>query len=473
MSIKYQVPQEYYFRLHHVRPRFKNNLENVLFFISNEIASMGVTRKRDFKVNFDSAIRAFPGNVSAHRKTIANWRTEIDALFGFVKYENGQAIPMRLASELAQDQDLVKFFKIFCYKFEYPNGGLKPQKVKEMLRANIKFRPAPYILNLLRHAEVSTQGRYGITKAEATHCIFNDLRVTRDDRAVEETFQLIEQNKNQSLEYDIAGDVIRYAGDFLDYMCQAQLLKRQPNKRYYLNTVEGLAIDRFCSSDSSFRGYEGINLDADRLEVKRSLAKAENDWIDYLNAPLGEGYFDTDILALFTNDNPERYEEILASLESNIEEALEEYQEMRIGDVGEGLVVNHEILSLIQADRRDLTHLVKLIPSHFAVGYDVSSREFDDSAKLIEVKTTASNRDLTFSRFHLTPNEWKTAESFGERYYIYRLSVTPNDIKLHVLQDPVGLYRSNLLCMSLENSGGVTITFDENTCGWSADLMIG
>lgn len=473
MSNFYQVPEQYFFRLHHVRSRFKENIENVLFFFSNEIVQIGEKEIGEFKDEFDFSIKLFPGNVSSSPKTIANWRTEIDALFGFVKYEGGLAKPMRLAYDLSYNQDLVKFFKEFCYKFEYPNGGIKPQKVEEMLKARISFRPAPYIINLLKYAEDKTKTRYGINKSEATHCIFNDLRVTRDHRSVEETFELIELNKNNSMEYDWIGDVVRYAGDFLDYLCHAQLLVKHPNGRYYLNKTEGLAIDRFSSStDASFNGYDHIDLNQSSAKIKTEIANVENVWIEHLNVPLNEGYFDTDILALYTNNEEARYEQIYEKMNSNIESALDDSKEVRIGDLGEGLVVNHEILNLVNNDRPDLKHLVKLIPSHYALGYDVSSRTIDDKNSMIEVKTTASNQEIVFSRFHLTPNEWKTADSLRENYYVYRLSVTPDRIKLHVINDPVGLYKTDKLKMNPDSKGGVSITFDPKKCGYSETLLL-
>lgn len=471
--MRYKIPEENYFRLHHVRPRFKGNLENVLFFISNEIVDIGLKEKRLFKQEFDNAIRHFPGNIYSSPKTIANWRTEIDALFGFVKYDNSLAIPMPLAKELSQDQDLVKFFKTFCYKFEYPNGGIKPNKVKKMLEAGIKFRPAPYLINLLKYGEAQTGKRFGITKAEATHCIFNDLQVTRDNRSVEDTFALIDSNNTNQLTYDWDGDVVRYAGDFLDYLCNAQLLVKRQNHRYYLNTTEGLAIDRFsAATDSSFNGYDNIDLTKSSKEIKKEVKLVENDWIDYLNEPLGEGYFDTDILALYTNDHMERYEEIYNQLNSNIEFALEDTTEVRTGDLGEGLVVNHEILNLVNNGAAHLKHLVKLIPSHFALGYDVSSRSTDSKTKMIEVKTTASNKEIVFSRFHLTPNEWSVAESLRENYHVYRLSVTPDKMKLHIITDPVGLYKNDKLLMSPDSNGGVSIIFDPQKCGYSETLLL-
>ena len=31
---KYEIPEEYYFRIHHCRPRFKGNVENVLIYMA-------------------------------------------------------------------------------------------------------------------------------------------------------------------------------------------------------------------------------------------------------------------------------------------------------------------------------------------------------------------------------------------------------------------------------------------------------
>ena len=38
--MEYQVPNQFYFRIHHVRPRFKNDVENVLIFVAESIAKL-------------------------------------------------------------------------------------------------------------------------------------------------------------------------------------------------------------------------------------------------------------------------------------------------------------------------------------------------------------------------------------------------------------------------------------------------
>ena len=45
---EYQIPEEYYFRLHHVRPRFKGDIENVLIYVAEEISRVGEKATDDF-----------------------------------------------------------------------------------------------------------------------------------------------------------------------------------------------------------------------------------------------------------------------------------------------------------------------------------------------------------------------------------------------------------------------------------------
>ena len=99
-----------------------------------------------------------------------------------------------MAYFLDKEQDLVQFFKFYLFKFQYPGGHLKSDKVKEMIDMGVKFKPARYILSVLLKADEIYKKPLGITKAEATHCIFNYLRVTRDNRDPSEVVKLILKN---------------------------------------------------------------------------------------------------------------------------------------------------------------------------------------------------------------------------------------------------------------------------------------
>jgi len=106
----YQIPQEYFFRIHHVRPRFKNNVENVLIFLAEEIQNLKQSKCSEFKSNLNSSIRRFPGNFNLTDKTINNWRTEISSLFGF--YIENKEMDLTIASQraidLAENQDWLR-----------------------------------------------------------------------------------------------------------------------------------------------------------------------------------------------------------------------------------------------------------------------------------------------------------------------------------------------------------------------------
>jgi len=66
----YQTPSEYFFRLHHIRPRFKNDVENVLFYIVSEIAKISPAEHELFKQALNKTIRYFPGNNSKNKKQL-------------------------------------------------------------------------------------------------------------------------------------------------------------------------------------------------------------------------------------------------------------------------------------------------------------------------------------------------------------------------------------------------------------------
>ena len=243
---EYKIPDEYYFRIHHVRPRFKSDIENVLIYVAEELAKVGEKPVDEFVQAVNAALYRYPGNAHRELKTINNWRTEISALFGFIEHTENTDKPGRRALELAQNQDLVESFKIFLYNFQYPGAHIKPKNVLEQIEEGVHFKPAQYILQVLRCANSNGGNSIGITKFEACHCIFNDLRVTRDNEGAEVTWERIKENRKNRVEYDQTGDVIRYAGDIIDYMEIANLLKTYDSRMYYLNTLEEVTIIKFC-----------------------------------------------------------------------------------------------------------------------------------------------------------------------------------------------------------------------------------
>lgn len=186
--LMYVVPREYFYRLHHVRPRFKNQVENVLIFMATNVSDLGKMNKLDFKEKLNEMIRCYPGNNDKELKTINNWRTEISSLFGLFIEEGDFTEAGLRAKELTEEQDLVKFFKTFLFNFEYPGGHLKNQEIVKQCREGIKFQPVKYILKLYKVASDYERKDIYLTVPEVTHCIFNDLRCTRDNQDPLETW---------------------------------------------------------------------------------------------------------------------------------------------------------------------------------------------------------------------------------------------------------------------------------------------
>lgn len=466
----YQVPNEYYFRLHHIRPRFKNDVENVLFFMANKLSQMNSMSTKEFKRIFNDEIRLFPGNSHKTEKTIRNWRTEICAIFGFVIEKDGYVTPGNRALELAEKQDLIEFFKTFLYNFQYPGSHLKPHEVVKMVTEGIKFKPAHYILGLLKDVDqIPDKERY-LSKAEVCHLILNDLRCSRDCDEPKEVWKRIIYNRTNNIKYDWSGDMIRYAGDILDYMVLANLLKSYNGYEFWINQNEEIAIQNFIESNDEFKGYDPY---IEQRKISLSEAKEQIiPWFTYVNRDMDGTNFSTDIIAIISQDE-QQYEGMRKHALSLFDEKLQNggISTKEIGDLGESLAHEHECNRLTLSGRDDLIHLIQLIPTQFAVGYDLQSIEINEQKRLIEVKSTISSKPLMFNSFHLTPNEWRAAESYKDRYYVYRLMLSKGQKKLFVIQDPVGKYKSDIISMIPKNNG-VNINFNDSVAGEYKELLL-
>jgi hypothetical protein len=464
----YKVPDEYYFRIHHVRPRFKGDIENVLLYMATEISKMEEMPEKEFANELNNAIRRYPGNGIRELKTINNWRTEISSLFGYFIVENGKTRAGRRAIELAEKADLVEAFKTFLYSFQYPGAHIKSHEVLKQIEAGIHFKPAQYILQVLESAEEDAGKRIGLSKEEVCHCIFNDLRCTTGLETPLATWKRIQQNRDNERTYDSTGDVIRYAGDIIDYMEIANLLVSHDGKVFYKNTLESEAILKFVNSTEWYCGYDSmIKRKSGSLE---SIKQCVVGWYQYVNREMADTDFETDILAFIASDSDE-YHALQKSKNEIFDKLLaqDDIKTKEIGDIGESLVHSHECQRVKNGGREDLIHLIKRIPTQFAVGYDIQSVELDERKRYIEVKTTISSKPLHFNKVHLTPNEWNTADSMKDRYFIYRLMISKSEKKLYIIQDPVSLYKRDIISMIPKD--GADITFEIATAGRFEELL--
>lgn len=451
-SIKYKIPDEYFFRLHHVRPRFKNDIEEVLLYVATSISEMNVLPEKESNKELNQVIKEFKKNMTSTEKTINNWRTEISAFFAFIQKYDKKLFPSKMAKRLANNQYLDEFFNYFLYTFQYPGGHTRADYIKPQIEADIKFKPSEYILNILIEGGKLLGKPFSITQEEFTQCAFYDLRVTRDGRSPKEVAELILENRKNKVSYDYkyeqlrskrtgklpsSGDVYRYAGDILDYMVLANLLHDKGTSfYYYLNDENEKAIAYHLSKPTWFKEYDKFYKQS---KIKTSeISDIEELWFEYVNS------FDS--IEVFSPQLDAKQSENLSKLIQEYHFQLKGGKKVPtkiIGDYGESLILAHEYLRTM--DKSNRQHIINKIPTHLGVGYDIQSIEIEKNKRYIEVKSTKSKKASSINRFKLTPNEWDTAETIGERYFIYYLIVNDSEKKIFTIQNPVEKFNQGKL----------------------------
>lgn len=464
----YKVPPEYFLRLHHVRPRFKDDVENVLFYMANEIYKIGPKGSDDFKAALNSSIKLFPGNARKEDKTINNWRTEISALFGLIQYKDKESIPSEITKNLVVNSNLIEFFRYFLYYFQYPGGHLKPKESLLLIQNGVRFKPASFILQVYLEGRKITGREFGISQAEATHCIFNDLRVTTGKFSPTDVVKLIIANREGKFDYDSSGDIVRYAGDILDYMSLADLVTLKQNNKYYLNGHQSEIIFSIIKNDKFFEPFETLygKKDLTLTDVKNTT----NEWYDYINSNIDSTIFNADMASILEGFQAEENSSLTAEDSEFISEIINKLRDeskrpkntKEIGDIGEAITIEHEKnrLTLIDPAYKERLHWIKKMPESLAVGYDINSLEgVSDKRRYIEVKTTLSMGKINANSFHMTPSEWSAADSLGQSYFVYRLTISKKEISLFIINNPVQKYKDNLLEMTIRD--GVDISYKD------------
>lgn len=474
----YKIPDEYFFRLHHIRPRFKEDVEEVLLYVATSISELSLLPKKEFKEALNEVIKKYKKNLTAQPKTIDNWRTEISALFSFIQYEESSSYPSLMANRLADHQYLDEFFNYFLYTFQYPGGHNKPNRVIEQIQAGIRFKPCSYILQILLEGSQLLDKSFSITAEELTQCAYYDLRVTRDGRLAKDVASQIIINRQNQVKYDYkydqlktskgeyisSGDVYRYAGDILDYMLLANLLTdKGTGYYYYLNEESNDAINYHLEYPVWFSAYDEYYTHEHANGVIKTsvISIIEPLWFDYVNH-FGD----------ITPFSPQLSTNELASISEAIGVYYNELKGGKavptkiIGDYGESLILAHEYLRTKGESNRQ--HLINKLPTPLGVGFDLQSIEIPKKKRYIEVKTTRSKKAINNKRFKLTPNEWDSADTLRGNYFIYYLRISNNEKRVFVINNPVQQYIDN----KLKVDRNLVVEFSEEAGEWYTLLEV-
>jgi hypothetical protein len=472
----YEVPANYYLRLHHSRPRFKSDVESVLLFVAEAISGQDHQPDLKFKSSLNRIIRTFPGNATRSDKTINNWRTEISSLFAFVRSDGEWSSPTNVAKNLASSGDLVALFRNWCVTFQYPGGHLKPHVSADLISHGVRFSPAVFLLRLLASCQerVERGQSFGLTAPEVAHLVFNDIRVTgTQEYGPDEVAEALLENRRRQVAYDATGDTVRYAKDVLDYMVLAQLLNYRPaNATFSLRPQSQSAAQNIVAQHQPFTGYDKLY---GSVPDPGDVAAKSAAWVDYVNQPR-EFLFDESLrepdVAAEESTGTSSAAAVIALLDG-IQRAMDGTT-ADIGRFGEQLTIVHERERLRRLGRRDLAQLVRKIPESMAAGYDVKS--FDgvlldgfDLDRLIEVKTTRSARKDLQNFFTMTPNEWSVARTSRDAYFVYRIFITPEGVDMFVLRNPYQLDADGLI--SMEPRRGAEIRYAPDAGEWVAPLI--
>ena len=131
-----------------------------------------------------------------------------------------------------------------------------------------------------------------------------------------------------------------------------------------------------------------------------------------------------------------------------------------IGNLGEAIICSHEKMRLKINGYDEFVKLVQIVDSPaYHPGFDIDSFEADgtENHRYIEVKTTISKQRIQMYGFHMSPNEWRVAETIKEHYCVYRLMLSEKEKSLFILRNPVALYKSDKI--EAEPHNGMEITF--------------
>lgn len=475
----YQIPDEYWHRIHFVRPRFKSNIENVLLYMANECCRIPKCSCEEYSNQYFKAIRMFPGNIDMADKTLNNWRTEIPALFGFYNEDREHNITetSKMAKFLHEYQDLTQFMRIFLFSFQFPGGHMKPQDLKEIILNNIRFKPAQTIIRVLMagNKQLSSQNsskEMSLSAEEATYCIFNDIRVTSGQVKPEQIAETILSNRKRGLKYynpknsksfslkgkaRSKGDMTRYAGDILDYMELANLLENH-NGYFTLKGNELVSLKIFEDDVTFFSGYERF-YNKENL-VSSELTAVEPLWFEYVNNSMQPDLFKTDISSILKEIG-----DVDVVVEDRIKNVItsDNTTTKDIGNLGEAIICGHEKMRLKINGYDEFIRLVQIVDSPmYHPGFDIDSFEADgtENHRYIEVKTTISKQKIQMYGFHMSPNEWRVASTIKEHYCIYRLMLSEKDKTLFILRDPVRLYKTDQI--EADPRDGMDISFNSS-----------
>lgn len=417
------------FRCTIIRGKAKNMLDNLLPAYANIIDDICPCDKASFVKNFNSGLIEILGEGTT-KKTLDNHRTEIAGkLFGMFYEEDDVIFPSGRTNKYLEDSDQPAFFKDICFKFQFPNGMDKLDKVLEKVGSNISIRQFPYILQVLLTAD---NNNIRLTKDDIAYYVLNSLQVLQRKIKPSEVIEKIIEDRGNGIT-----NKVRHPGKETSYSMQH--IREQLN---YLELANLIRIDGNLVK-LNYREAESINYIAQFWEKKPEFDAYKYDF----NSEEDKKRFFKDWQLYYSDVNSYKsFTTTVESLDVYATKPTYVIDKNALGDEGENFVLEYEKERVKLFDPslvRKVVHLGKTK----GLGYDIQSvvaedGEFAEFVKYIEVKTTKRvtvpnlNDSSWIDTINLTRNEWIAAAQHKSSYYLYRVYFTPGQATMYVINDP-------------------------------------
>lgn len=433
-----------------IRGKAKTEIDDLLPAYANIISEICPCNYDDFRRQFDSKISNYLS--SPTQKTLDNHRTEIaGSLFGmWYRDVDGNVYPTERTMQLLETGDNPQFFKQLVNRFQFPSGMDKVQTVRKRMKQSINIRPCAYILKLLQNADKS---QIRITRDEIGYYVLNNLDVLQGNVSVDEVLAVIvdrqKNNDYRNVRYPGKGYSysLQHINELLNIMELANLIrtnKKGKFKELLLNNKETAAIEFISKSWDKTPNFDVYGYD---IGAKNSFKKLSYAWQAYLGSigVEGEEIFVTTIENLVADVDQG------VVVEGRIVEGLRS-SNLGIGEEGEQIVFKYEKERVKQFNER-LVNKVIFFGKQRGLGYDVSSIRADRSsisehAIYIEVKSTkrvTSPTEEFKDQFELTRNEWIAAEQHLRAFFIYRVYITNEGVRIFTINNPKQLREDGII----------------------------
>jgi len=385
-------------------------------------------------------------------KTLDNHRTEIAGkLFGLWYLKDGIVYSSQLTNHYLENLDNPSLFKNIVIKFQFPNGMDKIQTIKERMSNHIRFRPAPFFLGALQYAENTKNTN--LSEKEIGYYILNNLDVLQGKVHYSEVVDRIIRDRENGIfrRVEVPNKASSYATQHIRELINlfelANLVRisraNGTDKLVSLNLSETELISKIISLYS-----EGIDIDPYTYDMntREGIAKFYSDWIQYYTSLVDDSFtLNTKISSLYDNDTSPIQIDNLYEIDRLL---IGSQDALAIGDEGEKIALEYEKQRVRRFSSR-LTNKVIYFGKQRGLGYDISSIFAEGSnpehAIYIEVKTTkrvTAPPDIFQDQFNMTRNEWIAAEQHINNYYVYRIYLYNNGVKIFKMASPFKLRES-------------------------------